>query len=235
MVIGWRPDFPREWLAYAAQHGWHFLTFSYQLLLPGNAATLISDVKDLGNWIASSLNACLAPHNCSVDLSRIIASGQICRRIHLAPVRSTLPPALRATGDQNQQILDIPFSTITYPHPRISYYEYLIATGTYAEKFGFEDGPVIPHMDASFPKTAIVHRTKDTITPIEEAKSVLEQLTGNLPPSSTSEVKDPRPLLFPSFGRSDFPPPPGWLAYAGTKDTIPSIEEARAVFDRSSG
>ncbi|KAI8802023.1 Alpha/Beta hydrolase protein [Cladochytrium replicatum] len=228
MVVGGRSDFPPQWLGYAGQSGWHFLTFSYQLLPPGNASTLIADVKDLGNWIGSSLNTLLVPHDQSVDLSRIIVSGQSaggyiayqCGRLFPPEVRPRAvlsfvgsacdwgpgssstwythpkpdgyqfrpnePPITSFTEDMFTELLagavshvsDIPFSSSPQVQLRSSYYRYLIATGTYAEKFGIEDGPVIPHMDASFPKTAIVHGNKDTLTPIEEAKAVFERLNG---------------------------------------------------------
>ncbi|KAI8809888.1 Alpha/Beta hydrolase protein [Cladochytrium replicatum] len=226
MIVGGRSDFPSRWLDYSAQAGWHFLTFSYQLFPPGNATTLIADVKDLGEWIANSLNSLLAPHDISVNTSRIAVSGRSaggyiayqCGRLFPASVKPCAvlslvgsacdwgpgssntwytqpkpdgyrfspeePPITTYTADMFTDFLakevapvsDVPFSSIPYPHPRFTYYDYLIATGTYAERFGFEDGPVIPHMDANYPKTVIVHGTMDTITPIEEARSVFERL-----------------------------------------------------------
>ncbi|KAI8809101.1 hypothetical protein BJ742DRAFT_868748 [Cladochytrium replicatum] len=55
----------------------------------GSATTLIADVKDLGEWIANSLNSLLAPDDISVNTSQIAVSGRSADGMHTNVVGSS--------------------------------------------------------------------------------------------------------------------------------------------------
>ncbi|KAI8813948.1 Alpha/Beta hydrolase protein [Cladochytrium replicatum] len=227
LIAGSYVNFAAEWLDLAHARGWHFLSFSYQLMPPGNADTLISDVTDLGRWVSADLNEALRSRgaDASVDLSRIIAAGHSaggfvayqCGRLFPEAARPRVVFTLSAMSNdwgqptssgwytnpkpdgtkwvmteepitrhkaedfaefiaRKDPITEFPFERLTPTEDRFTYFEYLIASGTFAQVYGFKNGTVIPHMNKSYPSTILVHGNSDTVVPLSDSEAVVAKL-----------------------------------------------------------